>query len=81
MVLWHIQFKCLQFLIDFQVSLDVPWGPNCVYGRCYDYLNLAKTVDFLVIMAYDELSQSGAPYRAGANSPWGNLVAGVIIFG
>lgn len=41
----------------FQVTFDVAWAPGGIDSRCYDYVNLAKYVDFLVVMAYDEQSQ------------------------
>lgn len=44
-------------MASFQVTFDVAWAPGCIDSRCYDYVNLAKYVDFLVVMAYDEQSQ------------------------
>jgi len=40
-----------------QVTFDVAWSPNCIDDRCYDYINLAESVDFLIVMSYDEQSQ------------------------
>jgi len=51
-----------------QVTFDVAWSPDCIDGRCYQYDQIAKWTDFLVIMAYDERSQIFGPCVASANS-------------
>lgn len=63
----------------YQVSFDVAWSPNCIDGRCYDYQELAKWTDFLVVMAYDERSQvfDSGPCLAGANSDYQKTDAGI----
>ena len=53
---------------NYQVTFDVAWSPDCIDGRCYQYDQLAKWTDFLVIMAYDERSQIFGPCVASANS-------------
>ncbi|XP_046328273.2 di-N-acetylchitobiase-like [Haliotis rufescens] len=55
-----------QALPHSQVTIDVPYGPNCVYNRCYDYKTLANYVDFFFVMDYDE----GGGQYAGANSDY-----------
>lgn len=61
-----------------QVTYDVAWSPDCVDGRCYDYLALSRSVDFFVVMDYDERSQvKSGPCIASANSPPENLLAGI----
>jgi len=44
-----------------QISFDVPWSPDCIDGRCYDFVALNKFTDFLFVMAYDERSQVFPP--------------------
>lgn len=61
-----------------QVTFDVAWSPDCIDGRCYDVLAISKVVDFLVIMAYDEMSQIFGPVCAAyANSPFNKTKTGV----
>lgn len=61
-----------------QVTYDAAWSPDCIDGRCYDYLAISKSVDFLVVMDYDERSQvKSGPCIASANSPPSNLLAGM----
>ncbi len=55
-----------------QITIDVPFGPKCVYGRCFDYVGLADFVDFFFIMDYDE---SGAN-NAGPNSGYQQSMMG-----
>jgi di-N-acetylchitobiase len=52
-----------------QVTYDVAWSPNCIDGRCYDYLAISKIVDFVFVMDYDMRSQIWGPCVASANSP------------
>ncbi|XP_078572274.1 di-N-acetylchitobiase-like [Branchiostoma floridae x Branchiostoma japonicum] len=51
-----------------QVTFDVAWSPDCIDGRCYDIVNIAKSCDFLFVMSYDERSQITGPCVASANS-------------
>ncbi|XP_062252049.1 di-N-acetylchitobiase [Platichthys flesus] len=52
-----------------QVSFDVAWSPNCVDGRCYDYVTIAESCDLLFVMSYDEQSQIMGDCIAMANAP------------
>ena len=52
-----------------QLSIDVGWGPACIDGRCFNVHNIAKYVDLMVVMSYDESSQILGPCIALANSP------------
>ena len=62
----------------YQVSVDVAWSPDCIDGRCYDYIGLSQASDYLVIMAYDEQSQMpGPPCFANANSPFNQTASGI----
>lgn len=65
---------------SYQISFDVAWSPFCIDGRCYDYLELSKWTDFLVVMAYDERSQVFDPglCLAGANSDFLKTRQGVL---
>ena len=67
---------------SYQVSLDVAWSPSCIDGRCYDYLELSKWTDFLIIMAYDERSQIFDPglCLAGANSDFVKTKQGIELY-
>ena len=58
------------------MSIDFAWSPNCIDGRCYDFVELAKIVDLAFIMSYDERSQFSAPCIAWANSPYNMTVVG-----
>lgn len=62
---------------DYQVTFDVAWSPNCIDGRCYDYVALATYTDFLVIMSYDERSQIFGPCTASANSALSTTASGI----
>ncbi len=53
---------------DYQVTFDGAWSANCIDGRCYQYDQIAKYTDFIVIMAYDERSQIYGACIASANS-------------
>ena len=71
MYLYYLfQKRLFPFFVNFQVSFDVAWSPDCIDGRCYDAEALSKVVDFLVVMAYDEQSQiKTGECIAKANSP------------
>ena len=62
------------------VSADVAWSPNCIDGRCYDYLSMANYMDFLVVMAYDERSQIHGECVASANSALPTTASGIREF-
>lgn len=47
-----------------QVSVDVPWSPQGVDGRNYDWAGLAAAADLVFVMAYDMQSQAGLPPKA-----------------
>jgi len=55
-----------------QLSFDLAWTPQGREGG-YDYPALAKLLDFIVPMDYDEVQG----LHASANSPMGNLVSGI----
>nr|XP_020746956.1 di-N-acetylchitobiase [Odocoileus virginianus texanus] len=59
-----------------QVTFDVPWGPNCVGARCYNYTGIADACDFLFVMSYDERSLAWSRCIAGANSPYIQTLTG-----
>ena len=63
--------------LDYQVTFDVAWSPRCIDDRCYQFDQLAKFTDFLVIMAYDERSQIFGPCIASANSALVTTTMGV----
>ena len=63
-----------------QVTFDVAWSPDCIDGRCYDSVGLADSVDFLVVMSYDERSQIYGPCIASANSPLAQTIKGIQRF-
>ena len=60
------------------LSIDVPYSPPCTYGRCYDYYQLGKHIDFLIIMAYDEQGVGLGPCIAKANSPFLQTMQGIL---
>ncbi|KAH3719389.1 di-N-acetylchitobiase-like [Dreissena polymorpha] len=63
-----------------QVSVDVAWSPDCIDGRCYDYVGLSRVSDFLFVMAYDEQSQITGPCIAMANSGLSRAMSGIEDF-
>jgi len=72
----YIAFQ--NFLPGTQVTFDVAWDPDCIDGRCYDYIGLAKYTDFLVIMGYDLQSQVFGECVAAANSPQWMIYEGIF---
>ena len=62
-----------------QVSVDVAWSPDCIDQRCYDYVGLSKSSDFLFVMAYAEQSQIFGKCIAGANSDYVKTSNGMCI--
>ena len=62
------------------MTFDVAWSPDCIDGRCYDVVTLSKSVDFLAVMAYDEMSQIFGPEcTAYANSPFNMTKLGTVL--
>lgn len=61
-----------------QVSFDVAWSPDCIDGRCYDYVAIAESCDLLFVMSYDEQSQIYEPCMAMPNAPLPQTIAGYI---
>ena len=61
------------------VSADVSWSPHCIGERCYDHLNMANYMDFLV-MSYDERSQIHSPCVVSANSALPQTASGIREF-
>ena len=60
------------------LTIDVAWSPACIDGRCFDHYNIAKHVDLMVLMAYDESSQILGPCIALANSPIQKTMQGLL---
>ncbi|XP_034293003.1 di-N-acetylchitobiase-like [Pantherophis guttatus] len=59
-----------------QVTFDVPWSPECVDSRCYNYTGIADSCDFLFVMSYDEQSPLWSSCIAGANAPYKQTLVG-----
>ncbi|XP_026534211.1 di-N-acetylchitobiase [Notechis scutatus] len=59
-----------------QVTFDVPWSPECIDGRCYNYTGIADSCDFLFVMSYDEQSPLWSNCIAGANAPYKQTLLG-----
>ncbi|KAG8437212.1 hypothetical protein GDO86_008056 [Hymenochirus boettgeri] len=59
-----------------QVTFDVPWSPDCVALRCYNYTGIADLCDFLFVMSYDMHPQLLTEWIAGANSPYNETLTG-----
>ncbi|XP_069795478.1 di-N-acetylchitobiase-like [Narcine bancroftii] len=60
-----------------QVTFDVAWSPDCIDGRCYDYVAIANSCDFLFVMSYDVQSQMWDDCTAKANAPYYQTLSGV----
>lgn len=52
-----------------QISVCVPWSPDNIDGRNYDFAALAEASDMLYMMVYDTRSQIYGKCIASANSP------------
>uniref|UniRef100_UPI00398EBB6D di-N-acetylchitobiase-like n=1 Tax=Pristiophorus japonicus TaxID=55135 RepID=UPI00398EBB6D len=59
-----------------QVTFDVAWSPDCIDGRCYDYVAIANSCDFLFVMSYDMQSQIWDDCIAKANAPYQQTLSG-----
>ncbi|XP_067846971.1 di-N-acetylchitobiase-like [Heptranchias perlo] len=59
-----------------QVTFNVPWSPDCIDGRCYDFLRIANSSDFLFVMSYDMQSQMWDNCFAKANAPYYQTLSG-----
>ncbi|XP_067846976.1 di-N-acetylchitobiase-like [Heptranchias perlo] len=58
------------------VTFNVPWSPDCIDGRCYDFLRIANSSDFLFVMSYDMQSQMWDNCFAKANAPYYQTLSG-----
>ncbi|XP_067846967.1 di-N-acetylchitobiase-like [Heptranchias perlo] len=58
------------------VTFNVPWSPDCIDGRCYDFLRIANSCDFLFVMSYDMQSQMWDNCFAKANAPYYQTLSG-----
>ncbi|KAK3088315.1 hypothetical protein FSP39_017396 [Pinctada imbricata] len=63
---------------NYQVTIDVPYSPNCIYDRCYDYRSLSSVTDFLVLMAYDEWDRQEADNFAGPIGDYVKTTKGIF---
>lgn len=43
-----------------QISVDIPWSPQGIDNRHFDWPGLAAAADLLFIMSYDMQSQVGS---------------------
>ncbi|XP_048457515.1 di-N-acetylchitobiase-like [Rhincodon typus] len=60
-----------------QVSLSVPWSPDCRVGMCNDYTSIAKSCDFLHVKAYDMQLEMWDECFAKANAPYHQTLTGL----
>jgi len=66
---------------NYQITVDVAWSPNCIDGRCYDYVGLSQASDYLIVMDYDMQSQVITDNCvADANSPPTGVFQGMQAF-
>jgi len=63
-----------------QVSVCVPWSPDNIDERNYDWVGLAESSDLFYIMDYDTCSQMFDQCVASANSPLGKTIRGIQEF-
>ncbi|XP_037091684.1 di-N-acetylchitobiase-like [Pollicipes pollicipes] len=67
-----------RFNVQTVLTVDVPWSPDCIDGRCYDFVGLHNFTDMLFVMGYDLRSQVvSKECLAGANAPLNRTLAGV----
>ncbi|XP_043556009.1 di-N-acetylchitobiase-like [Chiloscyllium plagiosum] len=60
-----------------QVSISVPWSPDCPDGKCYDYTSMAQSCDFLYVKAYDMQLEMWDECFAKANAPYDQTFSGL----
>ncbi|XP_069798491.1 di-N-acetylchitobiase-like [Narcine bancroftii] len=60
-----------------RVIIEVPWTPECAYGRCYEYAKLANYSDFLFVMGYSTHTPSNQDCFAKPNSPFDKVLSGI----
>lgn len=63
-----------------QISVCVPWAPDNIDGRNYDFVALAAASDVLFVMAYAMRSQIFDRCIASANSPYALVERGLLRF-
>ncbi|XP_059504150.1 di-N-acetylchitobiase-like isoform X2 [Stegostoma tigrinum] len=63
-----------------QVSLSIPWTPDCTGGECYDYTSLAQSCDFLYVRAYDMQREMRDDCFAKANAPYDETLSGLSYY-
>ncbi|XP_038649360.1 di-N-acetylchitobiase-like [Scyliorhinus canicula] len=63
-----------------QVSLTVPWTPNCPAGKCHHYAAMSKSCDFLFVKSYDIHLQMWDDCFAKANAPYEQTLSGISAY-
>ncbi|XP_078075351.1 di-N-acetylchitobiase-like [Mustelus asterias] len=63
-----------------QVIMNVPWSPTCPGGRCYDFVTIAKSCDFLIVMSFNIQDQMWDECFAKANAPYDQIFAGLAAY-
>ncbi|XP_066480677.1 di-N-acetylchitobiase-like [Tiliqua scincoides] len=59
-----------------QVTFDVPWSPECIDSKCYNYSGIADSCDFLFVMSYDEPSQLWSKCTVTGTAPYNQTLTG-----
>ncbi|XP_038649356.1 di-N-acetylchitobiase-like [Scyliorhinus canicula] len=63
-----------------QVTFNVPWSPDCIVGRCYDYAAIANSCDFLFVMSYDIHRRKLGNCFARPNAPYNQTLSGLSAY-
>ncbi|XP_059839530.1 di-N-acetylchitobiase-like [Hypanus sabinus] len=60
-----------------KVIVNVPWSPQCIYGRCYEYAKLNANSDRLLVMGYLMHTTNTDYCFAKPNSPYSEVSSGI----
>ncbi|XP_059503679.1 di-N-acetylchitobiase-like [Stegostoma tigrinum] len=63
-----------------QVTFNAPWSPHCVDDQCYDFVELAKACDYLIVKSFDVQSQMWDECFAKANAPYDKVFSGLSAY-
>ncbi|XP_067894128.1 di-N-acetylchitobiase-like [Heterodontus francisci] len=63
-----------------QVTFNVPWSPDCIVGRCYEYVAFANSCDFLFVMSYNMHRRMLDDCFAKPNAPYHQTLSGLSAY-
>ncbi|XP_069795427.1 di-N-acetylchitobiase-like [Narcine bancroftii] len=63
-----------------QVSVTLPWSPDCTDGQCCDYLNISRTCDFVFVRSYNIPQDMRYGCIAHPPAPYHQVLSGLSAF-